>query len=79
MSEKAPPSAPERDQLVKARKRDLPRLAPAPAPKGMGRSADPALEQARRNAAVRETRIGEINRSLNANRQVAKRSFNRDR
>lgn len=74
-----PPSRIEKEALVRARKRDLPRPSPAPAPKGMGASNDNALSLQRRAAQQREKRIKEIDHRLNKQSNRAVREFTRTR
>lgn len=74
-----PPSKPEREQLVQARKQDTSRLAPAPKPPGFaGTIVDTALAKKRVEAAShREQRIHTIDKALHARKDQAKAALSK--
>lgn len=78
---KPPPSAHERQALVAKRKTDIPTLAPAPRPKGIEASyAERRAQWERQKQSFdRESRIREIDTSINKARGVAKSGFGRAR
>lgn len=78
MSDQPPPSRPERDALVAARKRDLPRPAPAPAPSGMGATRE-AQRHKEQGIKTRESRIREIDGALLVVKGKSRAAFTRER
>ena len=74
-----PPSKPERDALIRERKRDLPRLAPVPKPPGLvGAVIDEAATKRRSSEAhARESRIFAIDHALNEKKGLAKADHGR--
>jgi len=79
MADVPPSSKAERNTLIQARKRDLPRPAPTPPPPTLGAGRDAAVIQERQKANRREQRINEIGVALGKNNGKARREFSRDR
>lgn len=74
-----PTSKFEQSNLIAARKRELPRPAPSPAPPTLGAGRTGSFEQARQQANRREYRLQEIGVSFKQSRGKAKQGFDRVR
>lgn len=79
MANGPPTSKYEQSMLIAARKRDLPRPAPSPAPPTLGAGRTGSFEEARQKASRRENRLQEIGSSFRQNRGKAKQGFDRVR